>query len=75
MADTKDLSAYEPAFDRIREVRAQAVHHARLANRFAAERCELMQGLIDQGVSQSDIARALGVSRQAVQKMLAVPAS
>ncbi|MDX3073829.1 helix-turn-helix domain-containing protein [Streptomyces sp. NPDC088354] len=75
MADTKDLSAYEPTFDRIREARAQAVHHARLANRFAAERRELMQGLLEQGVSQSDIARALGVSRQAVQKMLAVPAS
>ncbi|TFV33761.1 helix-turn-helix domain-containing protein [Streptomyces sp. T1317-0309] len=30
-----------------------------------------MQSLIDQGVSQADIARELGVSRQAVQKMLA----
>jgi DNA-binding XRE family transcriptional regulator len=31
-----------------------------------------MQGLIDDGMSQADIARELGVSRQAIQKMLAV---
>ncbi|MET9381112.1 helix-turn-helix domain-containing protein [Streptomyces sp. NPDC002928] len=72
MADTKDLSAYEPAFERIKEVRAQAIHHARLAQEFATERRELMQGLIDQGLSQADIARELGVTRQAIQKMLAV---
>ncbi|MFE0630094.1 helix-turn-helix domain-containing protein [Streptomyces sp. NPDC058864] len=71
MADTKDLSPYEPALRRIKEVRAQAVHHARLAQEFAAERRTLMQELIDQGVSQADIARELGVSRQAIQKMLA----
>jgi DNA-binding transcriptional regulator LsrR (DeoR family) len=30
-----------------------------------------MEGLIREGVSQSEIARELGVSRQAIQKMLA----
>ena len=30
-----------------------------------------MLALIDEGVSQADIARELGVSRQAIQKMLA----
>jgi DNA invertase Pin-like site-specific DNA recombinase len=72
MADTKDLSKHEPTFARIKEVRAQAIHHIRLARQFAAERRDLMQGLIDQGVSQADIARELGVTRQAVQKMLAI---
>jgi DNA invertase Pin-like site-specific DNA recombinase len=72
MADTKDLSKHEPTFARIKEVRAQAIHHTRLARQFAAERRDLMQGLIDQGVSQADIARELGVTRQAVQKMLAI---
>jgi DNA-binding XRE family transcriptional regulator len=62
---------HEPTFARIKEVRAQAIHHARLAQRFAAERRDLMQGLINQGVSQADIARELGVTRQAIQKMLA----
>ncbi|WP_377272971.1 hypothetical protein [Peterkaempfera sp. SMS 1(5)a] len=71
MADTKDLSVHQPAFDRLREVRAQAIEHARLARQFAVERRDLMQGLIDQGVSQADIARELGVTRQAIQKMLA----
>jgi DNA invertase Pin-like site-specific DNA recombinase len=71
MAQTKNLSVYQPAFDRIKEVRAKAIHHARLAHQFAAERRDLMQELVDQGVSQADIARELGVTRQAVQKMLA----
>ncbi len=71
MNTARDLSAHEPTLHRIREVREQAVHHARLAQRFAAERRELMQGLVDQGVSQADIARELGVTRQAIQKMLA----
>ena len=71
MGNAKDLSAHQPAFDRIKEVRAQAIHHTRLARQFAVQRRELMQGLLDQGVSQADIARELGVTRQAVQKMLA----
>jgi DNA-binding XRE family transcriptional regulator len=62
---------HRETFDRIKDVREKAIHHTRLARQFAAERRELMQGLIDQGVSQSDIARELGVSRQAIQKMLA----
>lgn len=71
MAAPKDLSPHDPTLARIKEVRAQAIHHARLANQFAAERRTLMQGLIDQGISQADIARELGVTRQAIQKMLA----
>ncbi|WP_166659236.1 helix-turn-helix domain-containing protein [Labedaea rhizosphaerae] len=62
---------HREALDRIKDARDKAIHHTRLAQQFAAERRELMQGLIDQGVSQSDIARELGVSRQAIQKMLA----
>jgi DNA invertase Pin-like site-specific DNA recombinase len=59
-------------FARIKEVRAQAIEHTRQARRLAAERRELMQSLIDAGLSQADIARELGVSRQAVQKMLSM---
>jgi DNA invertase Pin-like site-specific DNA recombinase len=61
---------HQETFDRIKEARAQAIHHTREARKFATERRELMQSLIDQGVTQSDIARELGVSRQAIQKML-----
>lgn len=71
MADTKDLSEYAPIFARIRDVRDQALHHARMAQQLAAERRDLMQQLVERGVSQADIARELGVTRQAVQKMLA----
>jgi predicted transcriptional regulator len=37
----------------------------------ASQRRELIRQLIEQGFSQADIARELGVTRQAVQKMLA----
>ncbi|MGH2851391.1 MAG: sigma factor-like helix-turn-helix DNA-binding protein [Solirubrobacteraceae bacterium] len=61
----------EDAFRRIKEVRAEAIEHTRLARQLSAERRALMLALIGEGVSQADIARELGVSRQAVQKMLA----
>lgn len=64
-------TTHQPTFDRIREVRAEAIKHTMLARQFAAERRDLMQGLIKDGVSQADIARELGVTRQAIQKMLA----
>jgi DNA-binding XRE family transcriptional regulator len=69
---TTAADPHRETFDRIKEVRAQAIHHARLAQQFAKERRDLMQGLIAEGVSQADIARELGVSRQAIQKMLSV---
>ena len=51
---------------RIKEVRAKAIEHARQARKLAAERRELMQSLINDGLSQFDIARELGVTRQAI---------
>jgi DNA-binding XRE family transcriptional regulator len=69
---TPSADPHRETYDRIKEVRAQAIHHTRLAQELARERRDLMQGLIAQGVSQADIARELDVSRQAIQKMLAV---
>jgi DNA invertase Pin-like site-specific DNA recombinase len=71
MPTENDASGRQATFDRIRDVRAEAIKHTQLARRFAAERRDLMRGLIDEGVSQAEIARELGVSRQAIQKMLA----
>ncbi|QFZ77776.1 hypothetical protein GFH48_34765 [Streptomyces fagopyri] len=71
MADKGELSMYESTIEQIKEARAQAIHHTRLARQFALERRDLMQSLLAQGVSQSYIARELGVTRQAIQKMLA----
>lgn len=61
---------YDDTFARIKAVRAQAIEHTIAARRLAAERRDLMKELIRQGVSQAQIARELGVTRQAVQKML-----
>lgn len=56
---------------RLREVRAQAIEHTRIARSFSAERREIMEHLLAQGFSRADLARELGVTRQAVSKMLA----
>lgn len=58
--------------EKIKDVRAQALEHARQARRLSRERRDLMQSLLDDGFSQADIARELGVSRQAIQKMMSV---
>lgn len=65
-----DKASHEDVFRRIKKVRAEAMEHARAARRLAGERRDLMQQLLDDGLSQADIARELGVSRQAIQKMM-----
>ena len=69
---TRHITDHEQAFDRLRQVRAEALEHTRKAQQLAAERRDLIRQLIDDGLSQADIARELGVTRQAIQKMLAV---
>jgi DNA-binding NarL/FixJ family response regulator len=54
------------------EVRAAAVDHFMKAVEYSKQRRVLILELMDAGYSQSDIAREMGVSRQAVQKMLAI---
>lgn len=51
-------------------MRANALEHARLARELSRQRKTLISQLLDIGYSQSDIAREMGVTRQAVQKML-----
>ena len=71
MTPSKDIDAHQATLDRLRQVRDDAIKHARLAQTLAAERREIIRELIAAGLSQADIARELGVSRQAIQKMLA----
>lgn len=52
-------------------MRNEALEHARRAGQLATERRDLIRALIAEGLSQADTARELGVSRQAIQKMLA----
>lgn len=58
-------------FEKLKEVRAAAIDHARQARQLSRTRKALIEELVRAGYSQSDIAREMGVTRQAVQKMLA----
>jgi DNA-binding NarL/FixJ family response regulator len=60
----------EEALAEIKEARALAVEHYFKAREASTRRSDLMLALIKDGVSQSDIARELGVSRQAIKKMI-----
>lgn len=71
MPKNPDPAAYEETFRQIKEVRAEALEHVRRAQQLHAQRRDLLRTLIDEGFSQADIARELGVTRQAIQKMLA----
>jgi DNA invertase Pin-like site-specific DNA recombinase len=68
---TEQKTDHQETFDRLRQVRAEALEHARKARQLAAERRDIIRQLIGAGFSQADIARELGVTRQAIQKMLA----
>ncbi len=72
MTTSPDPAEYAEEFRHLKDVRAQALEHYRLAQQFAAERRDLIRGLIGKGFSQADIARELGVTRQAIQKMLSM---
>ncbi|HEY6313824.1 MAG TPA: helix-turn-helix domain-containing protein [Streptosporangiaceae bacterium] len=71
MTSKTDPAAHREAFDHLREVRAELLEQTRSVRQLAAERRRLIQALIDEGFSQADVARELGVTRQAIQKMLA----
>lgn len=58
-------------FEHLNEVRARALEHARRARELSAERRQIIEQLLGEGFSQADIAREMGVTRQAVQKMIA----
>ncbi len=53
-------------------MRSEALSHWLKAQEFHRQRKAMMQQLIAEGFSQAEIARELGVSRQAVQKMLTI---
>lgn len=61
---------FQTEFDELRRVKAEALSQSVKAQEFYRERKAMMQELIFKGFSRVDIARELGVSRQAVQKML-----
>ena len=72
MNASERTAAQQETIRRLKEVRAEALKHVRIAQDLARERRDLIRDLTGEGISQAEIARELGVSRQAVQKMLAV---
>ena len=64
--------AHTELLDELKRVRAEAIEHARAAQELARERRRLIDALLAEGYSQADLARELRVTRQAIQKMVAV---
>lgn len=71
MAKYPESDTHQESFRRLKQVRAEALEHAKMAQLLHAERRDLIRGLTADGFSQADIAREMGVTRQAIQKMLA----
>jgi transcriptional regulator with GAF, ATPase, and Fis domain len=57
--------------DELKRARAAAIAHTLAARELGWERRRLIDVLLAEGFSQADLARELGVTRQAVQKMVA----
>ncbi|MEY9847223.1 TrfB-related DNA-binding protein [Streptacidiphilus sp. MAP5-3] len=66
-----ESAAHADLFEELKQVRAKAVEHHSEALRLSRERRKLIDRLLAEGFSQADVARELGVSRQAIQKMMA----
>jgi len=71
MSKRVETPAHVELVDRLKEVRAAAIEHARKARELAKERRRIIDELLAEGFSQADLARELGVTRQAIQKMVA----
>ena len=72
MVKYAESAAHAELIERLKTVRAAAMEHARAARELARERRQLIDALLSAGFSQTDLARELGVTRQAIQKMVAV---
>lgn len=72
MAKHFESAAHAALLDDLKRVREEAIEHARATQELARERRRLIDALLAEGFSQADLARELGVSRQAIQKMVAV---
>ncbi|MGH3223257.1 MAG: TrfB-related DNA-binding protein [Streptosporangiaceae bacterium] len=74
MSKHAETAKHQEMVARLREVRAAAIEAARRTAELARERRQIMEALLADGFSQADLARELGVTRQAVQKMIAAGA-
>ena len=74
MTKQVETAEHQEMVARLKEVRAAAIEAARRMTELALERRRIMEELLAEGFSQADLARELGVTRQAIQKMIAVGA-
>lgn len=72
MAKRIESAAHAELLEELKRVRAAAIKHYLAAQELARERRRLIDTLLAEGFSQADLARELGVTRQAIQKMVAV---
>lgn len=66
-----ETAAHAALIEELKQVRAVAIEHARVARELSRQRRRLIDALLAEGFSQADLARELGVTRQAIQKMVA----
>jgi DNA-binding XRE family transcriptional regulator len=74
MSKQVETAEHQEMVARLKEVRAAAVESFRRTTELARERRRIMEELLAEGFSQADLARELGVTRQAIQKMIAAGA-
>jgi len=74
MGKQVETAEHQEMVARLKEVRAAAIEAARKTAELARERRRIVEALLAEGFSQADLARELGVTRQAIQKMIAVGA-
>ncbi len=67
-----ETAAQAESFDELKRVRAAAIEHYAAAQKLHSQRRQLIDALLAEGFSHADVARELGVARQAIQKMMAL---
>jgi len=67
-----ESAAHAELFEELKRVREAAIEHYIAAQRLNRQRRQLIDTLLNEGFSQADVARELGVTRQAIQKMMAL---
>jgi DNA-directed RNA polymerase specialized sigma24 family protein len=67
-----ESEAHAELFEELKRVRAAAMEHYIAAQQLSRQRRQLIDTLLAEGFSQADVARELGVTRQAIQKMMAI---
>jgi transcriptional regulator with GAF, ATPase, and Fis domain len=72
MVKPVESAEHAELFEELKRVRAAAMEHYVAAQQLNRQRRQLIDALLAEGFSQADVARELGVTRQAIQKMMAL---